>query len=177
MELTIALILLLLVLCAWLCRLYPSYWGRLCALALLLAVITIPLLDLVPGLAYYSYLCTSEAEQDTYRELLTTPVYQLKNGDPDIEAIRRDLIYLQHETDVDPLGLLSITRNTTYIVDRETHKTIGTIVDFAHDGDWLLDSMFPSTPSRSCWDGEEDQHIDHLIARSTHFSEDSSFLP
>lgn len=176
-ELMLFTMLILVSLCAWLCRRYPAYIGRIISLTLVLFILSIPLWNLLPGLAYYTYLCHSEAEQDTYRKLIAPMSYQLQNGSPNIHDIRRDLVDLRHDVEFNPLGIFRIARHTIYVIDRISHKTLGTVVDFAHDGGWLLGTVLPVHSSHSCWAEQERLSVDRVITQVTHFQDDPIFSP
>ena len=119
--------------------------------AVLVVFALIPTWDLVPGQLYHQHLCQTEGGVRVFKTIEVEKEYFLPNGQPDEKKIREQLLdHVVGEPDRAFSRLFHITRDQTFLVDKQTRERLGTAIDFWYYGGWFMASLLPLGSSTMC---------------------------
>lgn len=113
--------------------------------------VLIPTWDIIPGQLYHQHLCKTEGGVKVFKTIEIDEAYFLPNGQPDEKKIREQLLdRVVGEPDRTFSTLFHITKDQTFLVDKQTGARLGSATDFWYYGSWIKKKILPEASSTIC---------------------------
>ena len=145
-------------------RVGKAWDSKLARYATIAMFVLLPTWDLIPGQLYHDHLCKTEGGIKVFKTIEIDRAYFLPNGQPDEKKIREQLLdRVVAEPDRTFSTLFHITKDQTFLVDKQTGERLGTTTDFWYYGGWFQASLLHLGSTTICpQDPNHDVYSDSL---------------